>query len=158
MVTAALNYDWLSCAMQLESKWFRNLVKPFNLTKWDGRTLKYVCNVISPDRMSECSRYQCLMCDVWLPSGRCHRRGPPLYLRNVCHRWLSPSSVFLIVNLRIVSHTRPWSGSSGWLPPPVISCRVIILHISHHCQFLPGQRRWEESFIFIQQQPTTDRL
>ena len=107
-------------------------IRPFISERWDGRFLENVCNVISPDRMSECSRYEteCVMCDcqpdvrgypgdIWgmFAISDCHLRVP----------WLSISRSAQLSH--IVSHTtkdRTKADSACFAP----SCHVIILHIS----------------------------
>ena len=98
------------------------------------------------------------MCHVWLPA-RCARISRR-YLRNVCHLWLSPPCP-LIVNLPLSSaqpHSFPHhqGPDQGWLCllRPVMP-RHHPAHFSARAgdsgSFCRGQKRWEESFIFIHQ-------
>ena len=123
----------LDCAILTGSSllWKQIYLWPFNLTKWDGRPHENAYNVIWPDRMSECSRYDSLMCDCQADVTSWGIWGMVAALTD-CH---------LVQSSDCQSLARPHSfphqdqDHQGWLwLPLVISCRVIILHISHRWQ------------------------
>ena len=94
-------------------------------------------------------------------SGRCHRGG---YLRNVCcHHWLSPSSWCQSL-ARPHSFPHQHQDHQGWLwLALVISCLVIILHISHLWQLFLLAREDEKKALSLSSATTntkitTDRL
>ena len=123
-----------------------------------GRIQGNAYNVIWPDRMSECSRYESLMCDC-----QADVTGGG-YLRNVCcHHWLSPSSWCQSL-ARPHSFPHQHQDHQGWLwLALVISCLVIILHISHLWQLFLLVREDEKKALSLSPATTntkitTDRL